>query len=238
MKYQFDTNFFGVLHIIQCSLPYFREQQHGRYIIFSSTSGSLGVPGLGPFCATKYAVEGLIESIQWEVDCYNIKATLVEPGHVRRHDPQAVSQVGDNTTSGLASTVQLAMPKSVNFQHFKVKTASAPYEGPTAPAEYAKHMLAWLNDRQPTDPVRSAELVWQLAHCSYPPLRLLLGSFAVESVRDRLRSITEEIEDWKHLHFPSTMGGGAAGSPKDMSGHGGAMGDEHDSEEEMKEAGD
>lgn len=60
LRNQFETNFMGVLNIIQLSLPHFREQQAGRYIIFSSTSGSLGVPGLGPYCATKYAVEGLI----------------------------------------------------------------------------------------------------------------------------------------------------------------------------------
>ena len=63
-------------------------------------------------------------------------------------------------------------------------------------------MLQWLSDRQPSSAVKSAELVWQLGHCRFPPLRLLLGSFAVESVRDRLRSIIEEIEDWKHLSFP------------------------------------
>lgn len=63
-------------------------------------------------------------------------------------------------------------------------------------------MVTWLGDKQPTSAVKCAELVWQLAHCSYPPLRLLLGSYAIESIRDRLRSITEELEDWKHLHFP------------------------------------
>ncbi len=56
--------------------------------------------------------------------------------------------------------------------------------------------------RQPTSAVKCAELVWQLAHCSYPPLRLLLGSYAIESIRDRLRSVTEELEDWKHLNYP------------------------------------
>ena len=88
-----------------------------------------------------------------------------------------------------------------------MKAASPPYAGANAPAGHAKRMLQWLNDRQPTSAVKSAELVWQLGHCSYPPLRLLLGSFAVESIRDRLKSITEEIEDWKHLHFPAEMQG-------------------------------
>jgi len=63
-------------------------------------------------------------------------------------------------------------------------------------------IFQWFDANQPTSVVRATELVWQLGHCAYPPLRLLLGSYAVESVRDRLKSITEEIEDWKHLHFP------------------------------------
>lgn len=185
IRSQFETNFMGTLNIIQLSLPFFREQGAGRYLIFSSTSGALGVPGLGPYCATKYAVEGLIESMLYEIDVFNIKATLVEPGHVRRDEP-------DSITNPLPT-----------FGHFLIKPASKPYAGPTAPAGHAKRMLQWLGDRQPTSAVKAAELVWQLGHCSFPPLRLLLGSYAVESIRDRLRSIIEEIEDWKHLSFPT-----------------------------------
>jgi len=189
IRNQFETNFWGVLNILQLSLPYFRERgasndgemQGGRYLIFSSTSGALGVPGLGPFCATKYAVEGLIESMLYETDIFNIRATLVEPGHVRRDDPP--------------STGSSASPLPT-FGHFFIKPASAPYAGVTAPAGHAKRMVQWLGDRQPTSAGKAGELVWQLGHCSYPPLRLLLGSFAVESVRDRLRCVTEEIEDW------------------------------------------
>jgi NAD(P)-dependent dehydrogenase (short-subunit alcohol dehydrogenase family) len=86
IRNQLETNFMGTLNIVQLSLPHFRERRAGRYIIFSSTSGALGVPGFGPYCASKYAVEGLIESMLYEVDCFNIKATLVEPGHIRRDD--------------------------------------------------------------------------------------------------------------------------------------------------------
>lgn len=186
---QFETNFMGTLNMIQLSLPYFREREQGRYLIFSSTSGALGVPGLGPYCATKYAVEGLIESMLYEVDTFNIKATLVEPGHMRR----------DDTHSEVINGKRLPA-----FGHFLVKPPSEPYAGPQAPAAHAKRMLHWIGDNQPTSAVKAAELIWQLGHCSFPPLRLLLGTFAVESIRDRLRSIMEEIEDWKHLSFPTT----------------------------------
>jgi NAD(P)-dependent dehydrogenase (short-subunit alcohol dehydrogenase family) len=175
LRSQFETNFHGTLNIIQLSLPYFRTEKHGRYLIFSSTAGALGVPGLGPYCASKYAVEGLIESMLYEIDAFHIKATLVEPGHMRLDEP-------DSAGMGLKK-----------YSAFKVKAASEPYSGPHAPAGHAQRMLRWLVDRQPVSTVRSAELVWQLAHCSYPPLRLLLGSYAVDSIRDRLRSIIEEV---------------------------------------------
>ncbi|KAI0849355.1 NAD(P)-binding protein [Daldinia vernicosa] len=185
IRNQFETNFMGTLHIIQATLPYFRQQNGGRYLIFSSTSGALGVPGLGPYCATKYAVEGLIEAMLYEIDAFNIKATLVEPGLVRRDEPD--SEMNPLPTWG----------------HFLIKQPSEAYGHSSSPALHAKRMVQWLGDRQPTSAVKCAELVWQLAHCSYPPLRLVLGSYAIESIRDRLRSVTEELEDWKHLNYPA-----------------------------------
>ncbi|KAL1793457.1 hypothetical protein ACET3X_008439 [Alternaria dauci] len=203
LRNQFTTNFLGTLHILQLSLPYFRSQNSGRYLIFSSTAGALGVPGLGPYCATKYAVEGLIESMLYEVDVFNIKATLVEPGHVRLDEPDD-NILPPSYTS--APTPGTGPPKPKRYGHFFVKpNPSEPYAGLTSPAQHARRMVQWLNDRQPVSAVKSAELVWQLGHCSYPPLRLILGSYAVESIRDRLKSITEEIEDWKHLSFPVSM---------------------------------
>lgn len=187
LRNQFNTNFLGTLHIIQLSLPHFRAQNSGRYLIFSSTSGALGVPGLGPYCATKYAVEGLIESMLYEIDCFNIKATLVEPGHVRLDEPDDIAEAG-------AEPGKEGPPKPKRYGHFFVKEKlSEPYNSATSPAGHAKRMIQWLNDRQPVSAVKSAELIWQLGHCSYPPLRLLLGGYAVESIRDRLRSIIEEV---------------------------------------------
>ncbi|UNI19723.1 1,2-dihydroxy-3-keto-5-methylthiopentene dioxygenase [Purpureocillium takamizusanense] len=185
VRNQFETNFMGTVHIIHSTLPYFRRQNTGRYLIFSSTSGALGVPGLGPYCASKYAVEGLIEAMLYETDAYNIKATLIEPGLVRRDEPD---------------TGESPLP---TWGHFLIKPPSDDYAHATSPALHAKRMVQWLGDRQPTSAVKCAELVWQLAHCSYPPLRLLLGSYAIESIRDRMRSVTEELEDWKHLNFPA-----------------------------------
>jgi len=138
----------------------------------------------------------------YEIDVFNIKATLVEPGHVRLDEPDdplggGVGGYGidaGTTTGGRNAGGATGPPKPKRYGHFFVKPVfSEPYNTPTSPAKHAKRMIQWLNDRQPVSAVKSAELVWQLGHCSYPPLRLLLGSYAVESIRDRLRSIIEEV---------------------------------------------
>lgn len=149
------------------------------------------MPGLGPYCATKYAVEGLIESMLYEIDVFNIKATLVEPGHVRLDEPDD-SIISPSYIAAPAPGAGPPRPK--RYGHFFVKpNPSEPYATLASPAQHARRMVQWLNDRQPVSAVKSAELVWQLGHCSYPPLRLILGSYAVESIRDRLKSITEEV---------------------------------------------
>lgn len=227
VRAQFETNFFGTLNIIQMSLPYFRMRSSGRYLIFSSTSGALGVPGLGPYCATKYAVEGLVESMLYEIDAFGIKATLVAPGHLRIDEPGAKRSKDAPKGHGKTDVAGDKMPLP-SYGHFLVKAPSAPYAHNNAPAGHAKRMVQWMTDNQPTSAVKSAELVWQLGHCRFPPLRLLLGSYAVESIRDRLKCITEEIEDWKHLSFPVTDGDSKA---KDEDG----MDEDHEYDDHMED---
>ena len=227
----------GTLHILQLSLPFFRLNtvNPGRYLIFSSLSGALGVPGLGPYCASKYAVEGLIESMLYEIDAFGIKATLVEPGHVRLDEPTGLDHLAADDSQPLTTVPDVNRGDALKLKrygHFFVKPPSAPYNTPTSPAGHARRVVQWLADRQPTSAVKSAELVWQLGHCKFPPLRLLLGTFAVESVRDRLRSIIEEIEDWKDLNFATGADdGGAKGEEESWD-----AGEDMVKEEEVEEA--
>lgn len=202
VRNQFETNFMGTLNIIQSSIAYFREREAGRYLVCSSTSGVLGVPGLGPYCATKYAVEGLVESMLYEVDQFNIKLTLVISGHLRRDDTRQLPSP-QNKTNG---TTAIDPSAYKTYNHFRILRPSLPYASADAPASHAQRIIQWFGHSQPTSTLKAAELIWQLGHCSYPPLRFLIGSFAVECIRDRLKNIIEEIEDWKELHFPPVDG--------------------------------
>ncbi|KAI5803134.1 hypothetical protein EDC01DRAFT_786778 [Geopyxis carbonaria] len=180
---QFETNVTGLVNIFAATLPYFRGRRAGRYIVFSSLHGLSAVPGLGPYCATKWAVEGLTESLMFELDPLNVRVTLVEPGPSRRDEPDE----------------NVAAPSPM-WGHFLMKPPAEEYRAPTSPANHAMRMVDWLRFRQPTSAVKVAGLVWELGHCGAPPLRLLLGSQAVESVRDRLRAVIEEIEDWRGVN--------------------------------------
>lgn len=83
---QFETNFFSMLNIIQAFLTYFRIRPYGvggRYLIFSSAGAILGMSRMGPDCVTEFAVEGLVESLLYEVDAFNIKVTLGRLGPTR-----------------------------------------------------------------------------------------------------------------------------------------------------------
>lgn len=142
----------------------------------------------------------------YEVHDDGIKMTLVEPGFLRDDDSDGTAMASTSETTDRPASSSSA-PRIKRYGHFEVKAHTSPaYSSSTSPAGHAQRMFQWLGRRQPTSVVKSAELVWQLAHCSYPPLRLILGNYAVESIRDRLRCITEEIEDWKFLSFPEEEG--------------------------------
>ena len=76
----FDTNLFGVLHVLRATLPVLRAQRSGHILQGSSFYGRIAHPGVGLVSATKYAVEGLTDALIGEVEPLGIKVTMVEPG--------------------------------------------------------------------------------------------------------------------------------------------------------------
>jgi len=76
----FDTNYFGQLRVIQAALPLLRQQGSGHILGVSSSLGIAAMPLIGFYCATKWAVEALHESLAQEVKGFGIKVTLLEPG--------------------------------------------------------------------------------------------------------------------------------------------------------------
>jgi len=83
IKAQFETNVFGLIRTTQAVLPIMRKQKSGTIVNISSGAGRFGYPGQSAYISTKFAVEGLSESISYELEPFGIRVVLVEPGVIR-----------------------------------------------------------------------------------------------------------------------------------------------------------
>ena len=101
LKAQFETNLFGMVRMIQYALPLMRNQKEGsgRIINLSSIGGILGYPLSAAYSSTKFAVEGLIESMRYEVEPFGIKTILIEPAFVIDTNFHNNVKVPEKTTS-------------------------------------------------------------------------------------------------------------------------------------------
>jgi NAD(P)-dependent dehydrogenase (short-subunit alcohol dehydrogenase family) len=83
IKEEFETNFFGIIKLIQKVLPQMRKQQSGRIINVSSLAGRIGLPIASAYVSSKFALEGLSESLKYEVQDFGIYVILMEPGVIK-----------------------------------------------------------------------------------------------------------------------------------------------------------
>jgi NAD(P)-dependent dehydrogenase (short-subunit alcohol dehydrogenase family) len=83
IKEEFETNFFGIIKLIQKILPQMRKLQSGRIINVSSLAGRIGLPIASAYVSSKFALEGLSESLKYEVQDFGIYVILIEPGVIK-----------------------------------------------------------------------------------------------------------------------------------------------------------
>jgi short-subunit dehydrogenase len=82
IKAQFETNFFGAVGVMQAVIPVMRGQRSGKIVNITSMGGRIAIPLDSIYHATKFALEGLSESIQYELELFGINLILIEPGAV------------------------------------------------------------------------------------------------------------------------------------------------------------
>ena len=83
IRTQYETNLFGLIRTTQAVLPILREQKSGIIGNISSGAGRFGYPGGSAYVSTKFAVEGLSESMSYELEPFGIKVVLIEPGFIK-----------------------------------------------------------------------------------------------------------------------------------------------------------
>jgi short-subunit dehydrogenase len=90
IKNLYETNVFGLMRVTQAVLPIMREQKSGIIVNVSSGAGLFGYPGGSAYVSTKFAVEGLTESISYELGQFGIKVVLIEPGFIKTNFENAM----------------------------------------------------------------------------------------------------------------------------------------------------
>lgn len=107
---QFDVNVFGVMNVTRAILPHFRKQQSGVIANITSGVGKIPFPLVSVYVASKYAIEGFVESLAYELDSQNIKVKIIEPGYTatnfqgRAFSDQGNSAVPENYNTFLDET--------------------------------------------------------------------------------------------------------------------------------------
>lgn len=170
LRAQFATNVFGVAATVQAVLPGMRQRRSGHVFAVSSMGGLMTVPGLAFYCGSKYAVEGLLETVGKEVAGFGVHVTLVEPGSFRT-DWAGRSMV--RTERSITDYDELFTP---------VRAARQAASG-----------------NQLGNPAKAAEALLAVIDSPEPPTHLVLGSDALRLVAAGRSTVDREIEQWADL---------------------------------------
>jgi NAD(P)-dependent dehydrogenase (short-subunit alcohol dehydrogenase family) len=108
-KAQVETNFWGVVRVVQSALPAMRDQHAGRLVLVSSIGGLIALPFQAFYSASKYALEGYAEGLAYEVEPFNIHVTLVEPGNIRTDFTASRRTVGPDPSGAYAGAAAKAI---------------------------------------------------------------------------------------------------------------------------------
>ena len=141
MKAQFETNFFGVMRVTQLVLPIMRKQKSGTIVNVSSVGGRISLPVLSAYNSTKFALEGLSESMSYELEPFGIKVVIIEPGVIRTNimNSSIFAKKAQDPKSPYFSLIQKV---ESNFKSM-MENKSSP------PEEVAKVILGALTSKNP-----------------------------------------------------------------------------------------
>jgi NAD(P)-dependent dehydrogenase (short-subunit alcohol dehydrogenase family) len=170
LRFLFDLHFFAPAALTRAVLPQMRSQGGGAIVQMSSVGGQVTAPGFSAYCATKFALEGLTETLHDEVAGFGIHTLIVEPGAFR---------------TGLFRPE--AAYESVEMPEYAATV------GPTREYVRGKHLA------QPGDPVKAAAAIITALDADEPPLRLVLGADAIGNIERRLASVSGELGAWRSV---------------------------------------
>lgn len=167
VRKMFEINFFGLGNMTKAVLPVMRKQRSGHIINISSVGGLVAFPALGYYNASKFAVDGLSESLSKEVAHLGIHVTIVAPSGFRT---DWAGRSAENSKIVIADYAD---------------TAGA-----------NKSFIRGYSGNQPGDPKRAAQAIVKAVESKEPPLRLLLGAAALKGATAKLDVLKKDYDAW------------------------------------------
>lgn len=173
---QMETNFFGPLNVTRAILPVMRKQRSGHVITITSAAGIIGQEFCAAYAASKFALEGWMESLQYDVQPYGIHTTIVEPGFFR--------------TELLVEGASSIWPE-LSIDDYAERTAQT--------------IAVWksMNGLQGGDPAKLGAALVTIAALETPPLRFVAGADVVAGVEHKARLLLDQVE--AHRALSSSM---------------------------------
>ena len=168
VRKMFEINVFGLAKMIQETLPVMRAQKSGHIVNIASIGGLVGYPGVGFYNATKFAVDGLSESLSKETAHLGIKVTIVAPSGFR------------TDWAGRSADVS-----PIEIEDYAVSAGKN------------KGDIRKSSGNQPGDPARAAQAIVKAVESENPPLRLLLGAGALRGARAKIELLKNDIDTWE-----------------------------------------
>ncbi len=169
---QMETNFFGPLNVTRAVLPVMRRQRSGHVITITSTAGLVGVDFCSAYSASKFALEGWMETLRLDLEPYGIKTTIVEPGFFR--------------TELLVEGASAIWPE-LNIDDYAARTAET--------------IASWksMNGQQGGDPAKLAVALVTIAALGSPPLRWQAGADAVVTAEQKAHNLLTQADALRDL---------------------------------------
>jgi NAD(P)-dependent dehydrogenase (short-subunit alcohol dehydrogenase family) len=168
VRAMFETNVFGLVDMTKAVLPVMRKQGNGLIVNVSSIGGLASFAATGYYHGTKYAVEGISESLATELKPLGIGVLIVEPG-----------------------------PFRTNWAGPSIKQSATRIDAYSSTAGERRKQTEARSGSQAGDPVRAARAIIEAALSDAPPLRLLLGKMALEIARKKLESMGRDFDAWE-----------------------------------------
>ncbi|KAG5978740.1 hypothetical protein E4U55_006009 [Claviceps digitariae] len=212
VRQQFEAMFFSQVNFIKAALPVLRRQHTGHIMALTSTCGHIGIPGLSMFSAATWALEGYCDSLAYEVAPFNIRVTVVQPNlEIQSLTSRLVfapqipaymdayptaPNVRDMLTNVLNSDPETAFPETPEGE----ATPSTPGSMSLEPELGRGEIIS----RYPKLPTYAFDtLVSETVHAltaigghENPPSRHIVGAEAAMAVKEKLKTVTEEMEDF------------------------------------------